>query len=146
MGFDRSAKPQLSNSSSMRTVLVPQDLIPTFRRIAKTNSDRGIETLGTLGESLRNNRLVISHLVIPRQTGKSDSCTMEGLEDVWDVHDRENIIFLGWIHTHPEYDVFLSRCYQCVVHLPTSSSFLFLLFLSSVDMHNQYEWQHMLPE
>jgi len=122
--FDRSAKPQLSNSSSMRTVIVPQDLIPTFLRIAKMNSDRGIETLGTLGGSLRNNRLVISHLVIPRQTGKSDSCTMEGLEDVWDVHDRENIIFLGWIHTHPEYDV----------------------FLSSVDMHNQYEWQHMLPE
>ena len=90
----------------------------------RSNSDRGIETLGTLGGSLRNNRLVISHLVIPRynisallihiatsfrQTGKSDSCTMEGLEDVWDVHDRENIIFLGWIHTHPEYDVFLSR-------------------------------------
>jgi len=122
--FDRSAKPHLSNTSSMRTVQVPQDLIPTFLRIAKSNSDRGIETLGTLGGSLRNNRLVISHLVIPRQTGKSDSCTMEGLEDVWDVHDRENIIFLGWIHTHPEYDV----------------------FLSSVDMHNQYEWQHMLPE
>ena len=40
---------------------------------------------------------------------------MEGLEDVWDVHDKEGIIFLGWIHTHPEYDV----------------------FLSSVDMHNQ---------
>jgi len=122
--FDRSAKPQMSNSSSIRTVILPQDLIPTFLRIAKMNSDRGIETLGTLGGSLRNNRLVISHLVIPRQTGKSDSCTMEGLEDVWDVHDRENIIFLGWIHTHPEYDV----------------------FLSSVDMHNQYEWQHMLPE
>ena len=33
--FDRSAKPQLSNSSSMRTVIVPQDLIPTFLRIAK---------------------------------------------------------------------------------------------------------------
>merc|ERR1719447_574616 len=122
--FDRSAKPQLSTTSSMRKVLVPQDLISTFLRIAKVNSDRGIETLGTLGGSLRNNRLVISHLVIPRQTGKSDSCTMEGLEDVWDIHDRENIIFLGWIHTHPEYDV----------------------FLSSVDMHNQYEWQHMLPE
>ena len=97
-----------------------------FIRCSRMNSDRGIETLGTLGGSLRNNRLVISHLVIPRlqlngvlvcsfllphlrQTGKSDSCTMEGLEDVWDVHDRENIIFLGWIHTHPEYDVFLSR-------------------------------------
>ena len=32
----------------------------------RSNSDRGIETLGTLGGSLRNNRLVISHLVIPR--------------------------------------------------------------------------------
>merc|ERR1719462_684997 len=95
--FDRSAKPQLSTTSSMRKVLVPQDLISTFLRIAKVNSDRGIETLGTLGGSLRNNRLVISHLVIPRQTGKPDSCTMEGLEDVWEVHDRENIIFLGWI-------------------------------------------------
>jgi proteasome lid subunit RPN8/RPN11 len=31
---------------------------------------------------------------------------------------------LGWIHTHPAYDV----------------------FLSSVDMHNQYEYQNMLPE
>jgi len=49
---------------------------------------------------------------------------MEGLEEVWDTHDKENIIFLGWIHTHPAYSV----------------------YLSSVDMHNQYEWQHMLPE
>ena len=49
---------------------------------------------------------------------------MERQEDVWDVHDQENIIFLGWIHTHPEYDV----------------------FLSSVDMHNHYQWQHLLPE
>lgn len=73
---------------------------------------------------MSHNRLVISHLLIPRQTGKSDSCTMEGLEEVWDTHDKENIIFLGWIHTHPAYSV----------------------YLSSVDMHNQYEWQHMLPE
>jgi len=33
--FDRSAKPQLSTTSSMRKVLVPQDLISTFLRIAK---------------------------------------------------------------------------------------------------------------
>jgi len=123
--FDRSVKPVKSTSvPALRTVVVPGDLMDKFLRIAKDNSNKGIETLGTLGGSLCNDRLVISHLVIPRQTGKGDSCTMEGLEDVWDVHDKENIIFLGWIHTHPEYDV----------------------FLSSVDMHNQYEWQHMLPE
>ena len=38
--------------------------------------------------------------------------------------DREDIILVGWIHTHPAYDV----------------------FLSSVDMHNQYEYQNMLQE
>ena len=37
---------------------------------------------------------------------------------------REDIIMVGWIHTHPAYDV----------------------FLSSVDMHNQYEYQKMLKE
>ena len=103
---------------------MPGDLTDRFLAIASSNSQRGVETLGTLGGSLSNNRLIISHLLIPKQVGKSDSCTMEGLEDVWDVHDKENIVFLGWIHTHPAYSV----------------------FLSSVDMHNQYEWQHMLPE
>jgi len=122
---DRTSKPLSTNSSSsLRKVVVPSDLMNTFLQVASQNSGRGIETLGTLGGSLKNNQLVISHLVIPKQSGKSDSCTMEGLEDVWEVYDRLDIIFLGWIHTHPEYDV----------------------FLSSVDMHNQYEWQHMLPE
>jgi len=120
---DRALKPA-STTAGLRSVAVPGDLIVRFLDIARVNSDRGIETLGTLGGQLRNNKFMISHLLIPRQVGKSDSCTMDGLEDVWDVHDKENIIFLGWIHTHPAYSV----------------------FLSSVDMHNQYEWQHMLPE
>jgi len=122
---DRSLKPSSSSSpSDLRHVAIPGDLITRFLDIARVNSNRGIETLGTLGGQLCNNKFRVSHLLIPKQVGKSDSCTMDGLEDVWDIHDKENIIFLGWIHTHPAYSV----------------------FLSSVDMHNQYEWQHMLPE
>jgi len=33
-------------------------------------------------------RFTITHLVIPKQSGKSDSCDMEGLEEVWDIHDK----------------------------------------------------------
>ena len=121
---DRSLKPASESSTGLRTVTLPGDLISRFLAIAKVNSDRGIETLGTFGGQLCKNRFLVTHLLIPRQVGKSDSCTMDGLEDVWEIHDKENIIFLGWIHTHPAYSV----------------------FLSSVDMHNQYEWQHMLPE
>jgi len=120
---NRALKPA-TTTTGLRSVAVPGDLVVKFLDIARVNSDRGIETLGTLGGQLRNNKFMVSHLLIPRQVGKSDSCTMDGLEDVWDIHDKENIIFLGWIHTHPAYSV----------------------FLSSVDMHNQYEWQHMLPE
>ena len=116
--------PAADTSPTLRTVVLPGDLITRFLAIAKTNSDRGIETMGTFGGQWCNNRFLVTHLLIPRQVGKSDSCTMDGLEDVWKIHDKENIIFLGWIHTHPAYSV----------------------FLSSVDMHTQYEWQHMLPE
>jgi len=121
---DRSLKPSASSPAGLRTVNVPGDLISKFLEVAKVNSDRNIETLGTLGGQLCNNKFRVTHLLIPKQQGQSDSCTMDGIEDVWDIHDKENIIFLGWIHTHPAYSV----------------------FLSSVDMHNQYEWQHMLPE
>ena len=121
---DRSLKPSASSPTGLRTVNVPGDLISKFLEVAKVNSDRNIETLGTLGGQLCNNKFRVTHLLIPKQQGQSDSCTMDGIEDVWDIHDKENIIFLGWIHTHPAYSV----------------------FLSSVDMHNQYEWQHMLPE
>ena len=91
------------------------------------NSDQNIETLGTLGGRLSvcNNKLRVTHLIIPKQTGHSDNCTMEDEEDVWEAHEKENIIFLGWIHTHPEYSS---------------------VYLSSMDMHNQYERQRMLPE
>ena len=121
---DRTLKPSLSSPAGLRNVAIPGDLISRFLDIAKVNSNRNIETLGTLGGQLCNNKFRVTHLLIPRQQGQSDSCTMDGIEDVWDIHDKENIIFLGWIHTHPAYSV----------------------FLSSVDMHNQYEWQHMLPE
>ena len=113
-----------TSSEVLRKVTLPGDLISKFLEVAKENSDNNIETLGTIGGQLYNNELRVTNLLIPKQTGTSDSCTMHGMEDVWEYHDKENILFLGWIHTHPGYSV----------------------YLSSVDMHNQYERQRMLPE
>ena len=114
-----------TSSGVLRTVVLPGDLISKFLEVARVNSDKNIETLGTLGGQLCNNKFRVTHLLIPKQTGHPDSCTMDdGIEDVFEFYERENIIFLGWIHTHPDYSV----------------------FLSSVDMHNQYERQRMLPE
>ena len=109
----------------MRTVKIPSELVSSFLHHAKDNSDDDIETLGLLGGRLgRDNKFRVTHLLLPKQTGQADSCTMEGIEGVLDIVNLENIDILGWIHTHPAYSV----------------------FLSSVDMHTQYERQRQLPE
>ena len=46
------------------------------------------------------------------------------MDEVLTAHHQEDIISLGWIHTHPAYSV----------------------FLSSIDLHNQYQRQLLLPE
>lgn len=116
----------LKQSTGLRTLCIPGDLITTFLNHAKVNSDQSIETLGTLGGVLSsNNQLRVTHLLIPRQNGFSDKCVMDSdATDVWEIHDKEGLLFLGWIHTHPAYSV----------------------YLSSIDLHNQFEYQRMLPE
>ena len=109
---------------SLKNVIIPGDLSSTFLQLAKVNSDQCKETLGILG-GVEEDQIRVTHLTIPRQTGYSDRCVMDNdVVDVWEAHTEENVIFLGTIHTHPEYSV----------------------FLSSVDMHQQFEYQRMLPE
>jgi len=121
---DRSMKPVFGNDQGRRSVMIPGKLITNFLSLAKQNSDRNVETLGMLGGKLSKNKFTVTHLLIPKQTGQSDRCDLQGHEELGDTYDNEDIILVGWIHTHPAYDV----------------------FLSSVDMHNQYEYQNMLDE
>jgi len=120
---DRTSKPTFGVQGT-RSVIVPEKLISKFLAIAKSNSDRDVETLGMLGGKLAQNKFTVTHLLIPKQSGKSDRCDLEGHEELFDIYEKDDIILVGWIHTHPAFDV----------------------FLSSVDMHNQYEYQNMLHE
>ena len=108
----------------LRSVVVPGDTVDTFLELAKENTSTGLETLGILAGVLEEGKLVVTHLVVPKQVGAPDSCTMEAEEEVCTVHSEENITFIGWIHTHPEFDT-----------AP-----------SSVDLHSHHRWQDMLPE
>ncbi len=83
---DRCSEDDGGDKRVLRTVALPGDLISKFLNVAKVNSDQNIETLGTLGGRLSvcNNKLCETHLIIPKQTGHSDNCTMEDEEDVWE--------------------------------------------------------------
>jgi len=133
--IDRSTKPSLNHLTSawnqtstneygLRDVIVPSDVSLKFKNLAHSNSIRDVETLGLLCGKLRNDKFHITHLIIPRQNGTSDSCDMIGEEEIYEVQDKYDLLTLGWIHTHPSQTA----------------------FLSSVDMHQHWPYQKLMPE
>ncbi|KAL5243883.1 hypothetical protein ACI65C_011293 [Semiaphis heraclei] len=125
---DRSTKPLLnkntSSSYNLRQIIVPGNLTRRFLEKAQRNTTNNLETCGILAGKLSSNCLIVTHLMIPKQSGTSDSCTTMNEEDIFEFQDKQDLITLGWIHTHPS---------------QTS-------FMSSVDLHTHYSYQLMMPE
>ncbi|XP_041830191.1 AMSH-like protease isoform X1 [Melanotaenia boesemani] len=108
----------------LRRVVIPRDLTHRFLLLADSNTVRGIETCGVLCGRLTHNEFVLTHVVIPKQSAGPDFCDMENVEELFGFQDQQNLLTLGWIHTHP-----------------TQTA-----FLSSVDLHTHCSYQLMLPE
>jgi STAM-binding protein len=79
---------------------------------------------GVLGDGAAGGTFTITTLILPHQTGTSDTVTTLAEEDVFAVQDARGLYPLGWVHTHPS-----QAC-----------------FLSSVDVHTQCGYQTMLDE
>jgi proteasome lid subunit RPN8/RPN11 len=110
--------------SGPRRLRVPKSLIDQFALIAHSNTQNGIETCGVLAGKLILNELCITSLIVPKQVGSKDTCNMTHEEQLVQVQDENELLALGWIHTHPTQ----------------------ALFLSSVDVHTQYGFQALLDE
>lgn len=126
---DRSTKPVMSSdhnssTSGLRKIYIPGDLISHFLHLASANTRKNLETCGILTGRLQNNMFCVTHLLIPKQTSTSDSCTTLNEEDLFEFQDSNDLITLGWIHTHPS---------------QTS-------FMSSVDLHTHCSYQLIMPE
>ena len=120
--FKTSAR--LENGQRLRTIFLPANLRHKFLEIAYPNTRRNLETCGVLCGTLIQNALFITRLVVPEQEVTSDTCDMKDEEELFKYVDGEDLMVLGWIHTHP--------MYEC--------------FMSSVDLHNHCGYQLMLPE
>jgi STAM-binding protein len=105
---------------------IPFDLAETFQRISDSNTKRGIETCGVLLGYKQPDGLLLTTIVIPKQTGTRDTCeALPGAEEQILTYALSNeLVCLGWIHTHPS-----QSC-----------------FLSSIDLHTTLPYQQMLPE
>lgn len=114
----------LENGTPLRSVFLPANLRSRFLSLAAPNTRANLETCGILCGTLVSNALFISKLVIPEQTATSDTCETVNESALFDYCDSEDLMTLGWIHTHPS-----QTC-----------------FMSSRDLHTHCGYQVMLPE
>lgn len=114
----------LENGSPLRTVFLPPTLRQKFLDHVKPNTQKNLETCGMLCGTLISNALFISKVVIPEQNSTSDTCDTENEGALFDYCATEDLMVLGWIHTHPT-----QTC-----------------FMSSRDLHTHAGYQVMMPE
>jgi len=92
----------------LRIVFLPPALRTRFLQIALPNTRRNLETCGILCGTLISNAFFISKLVIPEQESTSDTCDTVNEEALFDYCDSQDLLTLGWIHTHPTQTCFMS--------------------------------------
>jgi len=114
----------LENGNPLRTVFLPPTLRLRFLEVAESNTRNNLETCGMLCGTLISNALFISKLVIPEQESTSDTCETINESAFFDYCAAEDLMVLGWIHTHPT-----QTC-----------------FMSSRDLHTHCGYQIMMPE
>lgn len=112
------------HSESPLQLHISSTLMSNFMKLAKSNTEKNLETCGVLAGVLKDRKFFVTTLIIPKQESTSDTCQTTNEEEIFEVQDKQALFPLGWIHTHP-----------------TQSC-----FMSSVDVHTQYSYQIMLPE
>lgn len=123
-GREDPSSDALSCSESPMELHISTTMMDSFMKLAKSNTNKNLETCGILAGSLKNRKFYITALIIPKQESTSDSCQATNEEEIFEVQDTRSLFPLGWIHTHP-----------------TQSC-----FMSSIDVHTHYSYQIMLPE
>lgn len=88
-------------TSGLRTLIIPSSTVPQFSRVAEPNTrikPNGIETCAILAGTLRDERFTITSLVIPKQKGEANMCTMTHEEELFEYCITHDLLTLGWIH------------------------------------------------
>lgn len=114
----------LENGDPIRSMFIPSKLRRTFLDIAAKNTAAGLEMCGVLCGSPVNNALFVRCLIIPDQKCTSDTVETVNEATMAEYCMNEDLLVLGWIHTHPT-----QTC-----------------FMSSRDLHTHAGYQIMMPE
>ncbi|ATY65618.1 endosome-associated ubiquitin isopeptidase (AmsH), putative [Cordyceps militaris CM01] len=98
----------LENGDPIRSMFIPSKLRRTFLEIAAKNTAAGLEMCGILCGSPVNNALFVRCLIIPDQVCTSDTVETVNEGTLAEYCMNEDLLVLGWIHTHPTQTCFMS--------------------------------------
>lgn len=116
-GYTEGGKP-------LRPIFIPRHLQDKFLEIAAPNTRKGLELCGIICGRPINNALFVAALLVPNQICTTDTCETEDEFQIFEFCEKENMIIIGWIHTHPT-----QTC-----------------FMSSRDLHTHASYQAISPE
>ncbi|KAG5041741.1 hypothetical protein JHK82_013839 [Glycine max] len=77
---------------------ISTSMMESFMKLAKSNTDKNLETCGILAGLLKNRKFYITTLIIPKQEATSSSCQATNEEEIFEVQDKQSLFPLGWIH------------------------------------------------
>ncbi|KAG7596563.1 JAB1/MPN/MOV34 metalloenzyme domain [Arabidopsis suecica] len=123
-GSDNINHGESSEAKILRDVHISERLLEDFTELARENTEKDLETCGTLAAFLERGIFYVTTLIIPKQESTSNSCQAMNEVEVFSIQNERELYPVGWIHTHPS-----QGC-----------------FMSSVDLHTHYSYQVMVPE
>eukprot|EP00474_Spongospora_subterranea_P011044 CRZ11502.1 hypothetical protein [Spongospora subterranea] len=114
----------LASIGELCRVNIPGDTPWQFLRAVEDNTRRDIETCGMLMGCMIDREYHITHVYLPKQKGTANTVEAQDDLEYLNFSIDNNLLQLGWIHTHPS-----QSC-----------------FLSSVDLHTHFGFQRDLKE
>lgn len=114
----------IQNTAGLRKVVVYGEMFAAFMKVASSNTNRQIETCAILAGTMMKDVFYITTMIVPKQEGTRDTCVTKNEEELFEYQMSKDLLTLGWIHTHPTQDC----------------------FMSSVDLHTHCTYQLLLPE
>ena len=73
----------LNKPSNLRVVHIPTEISTKFLSLTAENNKQNIETCGLLFGISEGDAFIITHCMLPKQTGTHDSCCTTNEEQIW---------------------------------------------------------------
>ncbi|CAD6193554.1 unnamed protein product [Caenorhabditis auriculariae] len=122
---ESSANSSLSDEAvPEKNYAIPCDLVEKFLKCCAENTKNNIQTCGVLAGRKLRDRYIITHVLVPKQSGTADYCVGQGEEEVSCILDNASLLTLGWIQTNPK-----SKAH-----------------MSPMDFHTQHAYQKIMKE